>query len=540
MQEHNFDKILDYLCSEIAMKSEQEIVRDELYDHLMCKYETNIACGLNDAQAVESAIKDLGDVEKMKNELGAVHGFAPKPAMKRALGILRVGYMLAFAGGALKAMFGDEILSFLGSVLFLLGVFALSKANEKLKRAFYLFSVSFVLICVLNALMPDWFGLFNFNIPFGIVIFILNVLFSAYLMGGLYELVKPYESIKPMKNKLKVAFVLNLVLSVVQLILFTAYYSDNSYAVGNYKIPVAITIVCACTVNLALWDMSNLLFDSDHEYKTETSVSKNLSVVIIALLVGILPAVCVDVCYSLQKAETSEHIIDDSDISQAEYNRICDNLLSYGVPEEIVYSLPESEIEKYGDSLNLSELDKTAQNYYLKKSGAERNNFEGVVTEANSWAIVLKDGNVRVISYMKYIEGSKGFIDGAFWDSSLSTSVEEEESDFVLVLSKENGKTLRNEPIETYVSENGSPYGVNGVCFEAKNGLTVIYAQTFTDNKPGQAYNYIINSYIRKTPFAFLCRTPYDAYYMPLYRTVEYAHNQAYVDFESVISESES
>lgn len=535
MQEHNFDKILDFLCSGIAMKSEQERVRDELYDHLMCKYETNIACGLDEEQAVESAIKDLGDVKKMKKDLGSVHGFAPKPAMKKAMEYLFVGYVFLVIN-FWQSGFYWEIFRFLLTIVFLTGLFCLSKANKKLKTAFYFRSASFVISCLMNAFMADWFEVFNFNIPFGIINFVLSVIFWSYLTGGLYELVKPYESITPMKKKLNICFAVNIIFDSVQLLLYTVYYKDNNYGISmsgwGFLLFFAVAMISAFVTFFIFRSVSNLLFDSDHEYKTEVSASKKTAVVIISLLVGILPAVCVDVGYSLQKAETMVHTIDDSDISQAEYSRICKNLLSYGIPEELVYSLPESEIERYADSLDLSEIDKPTQNYYSRISEAELDNFDGVIVETNSWAVVLKDGNIRVLSYMKYIEGSKGFIDGAFWDSSLTPSVREDGAGFVLILSKENGAVVRNEPIETYIEEHGSPYGVNGACFEAKDGLTVIFAQTFTDNEP-QRYNYIINSYVRKTPFAFLCRKPYDAYYMPKYETFEYAHNQGFVDFRS-------
>lgn len=476
----------------------------------------------------------------MEKDFKADQNFAIRMSMKKAIQYLSVGYvcsaLIFLNSGIIWELFG-----FVFSLVMIMGLFCISQANKKLKKAFYLRSSSLAVSCLLYALMADWFKAFNFNIPFGIVIFVLDVLFRINLCSGLYELVKPYESTKPMKKKIDILLAISIVLSCLQLFLFVAYFKDNSYDVGFYGLGFAIYIIALVIVfaSFCLFrNISTLLFDSEHEYKTEASASKKFTVVVIAALVGILPAVCVDIGYSLQKAETSVHTIDDSDISQAEYDRICDNLLSYGVPEELVYSLPESEIEKYADSLNLSQLDESTQKYYSQQKGADVNDFDGVITETDSWAIALSDNNVRVLSYIKYVEGAKGFIDGAFWDSSLTSSAEEDEADFVLILSEENGKTVRNEPIETYISENGLPYEINGVCFEAKDGLTVIYAQTFTDNNPGQDYNYIINSFIRKTPFAFFFRTPYEAYYNPKYEVFEYAHNQGFVDFRCTAVET--
>ena len=43
MNENRFDEILEYLCSGIMSKKERENVKDELYDHLMTKFEINLA-----------------------------------------------------------------------------------------------------------------------------------------------------------------------------------------------------------------------------------------------------------------------------------------------------------------------------------------------------------------------------------------------------------------------------------------------------------------------------------------------------------------
>ena len=42
-----FDKFLDYVCGDIISDRERENTRNELYDHLMCTYECNLARGMD-------------------------------------------------------------------------------------------------------------------------------------------------------------------------------------------------------------------------------------------------------------------------------------------------------------------------------------------------------------------------------------------------------------------------------------------------------------------------------------------------------------
>ena len=51
---HEFDDFLSRLTDSIVSKKERQEVRDEVYDHLMCRYETNIAVGKNYSLGTEA------------------------------------------------------------------------------------------------------------------------------------------------------------------------------------------------------------------------------------------------------------------------------------------------------------------------------------------------------------------------------------------------------------------------------------------------------------------------------------------------------
>ena len=53
--QQRFDGFLDYVCGNIISKRERENARNELYDHLMCTYECNLAQGMDEEHAAIEA-----------------------------------------------------------------------------------------------------------------------------------------------------------------------------------------------------------------------------------------------------------------------------------------------------------------------------------------------------------------------------------------------------------------------------------------------------------------------------------------------------
>ena len=86
MSERKFEGILEYLCGDIAFKSERNEVREELYDHLMSIYETNLACGMTEDEAEENAIDHLGDTLALKKDLNTIHQKNPLKMFTNGLG----------------------------------------------------------------------------------------------------------------------------------------------------------------------------------------------------------------------------------------------------------------------------------------------------------------------------------------------------------------------------------------------------------------------------------------------------------------------
>ena len=64
--QQRFDGFLDYVCGDIISDRERENARNELYDHLMCTYECNLAQGMDEEHAAIEAENSMGDKNDVK------------------------------------------------------------------------------------------------------------------------------------------------------------------------------------------------------------------------------------------------------------------------------------------------------------------------------------------------------------------------------------------------------------------------------------------------------------------------------------------
>lgn len=526
MQEHNFDEILDFLCSGIMSKSERQSVRDELFDHLMCRYETNLAVGMDEEKATESAINDLGDKTVIKHRLSQVHSYYPKLSMKKAMNLLTVGFVLmTFQINFFDGM--GDIIKLIGNVIMLVGVYCISKASKRLKQAFYVdfagFAVSYLSVAVQPFAISD--NLYV-STAFSLLGSVLNLLFWIFFSLGLNDLVKPY--LPEYKKKIPIGFMgfcQSCVLGVWIILHLTAFSADKLLTDynGEELLFVIPFIIFSAVVTLFVFRrVSKCLWQSDHEYKIEDSYGKKWVAAILAFAVAVVPIVGVDIFRATQKSHTSLHSIEDFDMPQSEYERICTNLLSYEIPEEVVYNLPKSEIKEYSRCVNKSEfseeqlqrLDYPSQTSYI-------NLGYRIETEvgASVCAVGMLDENgypyVRVLSWLNYAGEGKLFDDAVFWEyhqdrlMPLNYSGQHNES-FLLILSEENGKMLKNEPLDVYTDKNAVTDRMTGARFESKENLLVIHAENFwvTNPQTESMANYMFNFCHRNTALAFYYRDP--------------------------------
>lgn len=518
MQEFNFDKILDFLCSGIMSKSERQNVRDELFDHLMCKYETNLAIGMDEEKAAQSAINDLGDKDALKFKLSQVHSYYPNLSMKKAMNLLIFGFCLISFQINIIINTG-EISKFIGQVIMLVAMFCMSKANDKLKKAFIFGSVEFVLAEIAVAIVPLLSSVV-FSIPHMLLIAscISNIIKWFYLLYGLRDLTAPFKEEYGKNIPYGFSAFMNTLAPLYLMWMYCAMIVSENSDFGNVDeaayiiIPIALISII---VNLVVFVMSSkCLWHNDHEYQIETSSKKKVTAAVLAVAVAIVPMLAVDLYVSFEKADTEVYSIDDSNISEAEYNRICEILLSYGIPERLVYSLPESEIEKFENSISATEFDYKKdydlvyKNPKLGRDGFAFNVYNCAVGIKNEYGSV----DSRFMVWIEYDENIKGHYSdyiqflppGGDFMPFYGT---EETSDTVLILSEENGKIMKNEPLDIYYGEffDGS---VTGVKVRAKDGMLIYLGKNYIVDTSSTTANQMINIYHKIFPITTMRNVP--------------------------------
>ncbi|MBR3819807.1 MAG: hypothetical protein IKJ41_11780 [Clostridia bacterium] len=553
MQEHNFDKILDFLCSGIMSKKERQNVRDELFDHLMCKYETNIAMGMDDELATENAIKDLGDRTVIKYRLSQVHSYYPNLSMKKAMNLLTLGFcLMSFQINIIINIINTgEITKFIGQIIMIVALFCLSKSNDKLKKAFVFGSAEFTLTKIAVAITPALPSVV-FWIPHVLYIAscIANIVKWFYLFYGLRDLTAPFKEEYKKTIPYGFASFVNLLSPAYFIWLYSAMIvSENSIpdisevATGAAYIIIPFALISIIITLVVFVMTSKCLWQNDHEYQIETSSKKKAIAAILAVAVAIVPMAAVDLWISYEKADTEVYTIHDSDISEDEYNRICGSLLSYGIPEKLVYSLPESEILKFEDSIPATDFE-YPKTYDLVYSNSDFGRY-GFEFDAYNCAIGLKNENgvidSRFMVWIEYKEDIKGHysdyiqIKPPMYNFILSNGTEKC-SDTVLILSEENGKIMKNEPLETYYDDFFDD-SVTGIRFQAKDGMLIYFGKNFiVDNSKTVTYQ-TVNLYHKIFPLTTMRNIP-DEYKDDVLGLVSFSvHAQQWVDFDADWSE---
>ena len=514
MDESRFEEILDFLCSGIMSKTERQNVRDELYDHLMCKYETYLAMGLDEDSAEESAINDLGDKTVIKHRLSQVHSYYPKLSMKKAMNLLILGFCLMSFQINIIINTG-EITKFIGHVILLVALFCLSKSNDKLKKAFIFGSAEFTLSKIAVAIVPALSSAV-FWIPHILYIAssVSNIIKWFYLFYGLRDLALPFKQEYKKNIPFGFAAFVNSIAPLYFIWLYSAMIvsEETDFSVTGEVAYIIIPFALASIIlTLVVFVMSSkCLWQNDHEYKIATSSKKKALAAVLAVAVAIVPVIAVDLYVSFERAETEIYSIDDSDISDDEYNRICNNLLSYGVPEKLVYSLPESEIIKFKNSIPATEFEHPDYFPLVNKSvDLGRNGF---MFDAYNCAIGLKDESgvidSRFMVWIEYIATTHSYSDyiqilaptGDFIPTNGS-------SDTVLILSEENSKIMKNEPLEIYYSDffGGS---VTGIKFQAKKDMLIYLGKNyFIDGTQSNAHQ-MLNVYHKVFPITSIRNVP--------------------------------
>ncbi len=512
MHEHNFDKILDFLCSGIMSKKERQNVRDELFDHLMCKYETNLAIGMEEEKAVESAINDLGDKDSLKEKLQKVHWYYPAQSLKTAFYYLIVALIAPMMTGVLgnSEYFYEfsPIASIAALLLELVAFFMLRTVSKKFLITYKLCVITTVLTVVQTALQPFLNDCVN---DYVIVIVVASVIISAFsisetvfMFSAINELLKSCGNSRILKVTASF-YCLCFICSFAMILNLSNRSSDDSLYLGLFFLIITVAVYILFVVKLL--KISDILYKSEQEYKVDISGKKILTVVSIAFVLIFSSIFACDYAYSsitVNKSENIPYSVNDFEMDDAEYERICNNISSYGINKNFVSLMPKSEIAKYKDIVNRSELTESAQallDFYDGQYGSNADKFDYYFGDdiekqftdnvtVHNFAIGLgrSKNDRQLVRFIKIFRVPSGatekYKDTVVFDDYLSNSFEMfplfDETpmcgDMLVAMKMEGNKLFKRDVKILNEGENDEP--IEGFMFDVEPGMIIIYAST--------------------------------------------------------------
>lgn len=505
-----FDGFLDYVCGNIISKRERENARSELYDHLMCIYECNLAQGMDEEHAAIEAENSMGDRNVVRAQLEQVHASFPELAFKSALTLVTVGFFFAsFQISLLSGM--DILIKLFGQSMMTAGMFCLRKTHKKLKISFAAIMGQYVLSGASTALSP-----IAEDHPLPILILsllgaICGAAFWFFFVGGLIDISKGREGARALR--LPLCAISNVFLYALICGAYVYTYATGTAALNADNAPLFLLIaISLIMLNMiititVLRRANKFLYKSGHEYDAECSGLKKTAITLCAFALVLAACVGFDAYRLTRKAETEPYSTADIEIPADERTKIENTLADYGVDREILKLLPNSEIMRFRNTASVDELSSrslqgikyTKKYQSIKNSDGEMKSgvYAGYIYRDNAayyierltYCVTDSDGQKHMLCCFKLknippLSGndkSKNYVDCMEFEESdklcyrqtydLSLS-----NDSLLILTEKNGQTTENKPISVKRSTDPTKNGtVSNVEFEYKSGMRIFY-----------------------------------------------------------------
>ena len=540
-----FDKFLDYVCGDIISDRERENARNELYDHLMCTYECNLARGMNEEKAAIEAENSMGDKNDVKTKLGQVHASFPELRFKSALALVIVGFF--FASFQISLLGGMDILiKLFGQSLMIAGTFCLRKAHKKLGSAFAAIMGQYVFSGASTVLTP-----IAEDHPLPILVLsllgaICGAAFWVLFVGGLIDITRGREDAETLH--LPLCAVSNVFLYALNGGTYIYMYITKTASLNSENAPVFFLIAISLVIlnmiiTIAVLRRTNkFLYESGHEYEAESSGLKKAAITLCAFALVLAACAGFDAYRLTRKAEIEPYSTSDIAMDADERARIENALADYGVDREVLKLLPNSEIMRFRNTASVDKLtDRSLQGIKYTKEYQSRRSSDGKLKfgvytmsmiddpsyyfENFTYCVTDNDGKKRLLCSfeLKNIESAKkgnikNYADCLEFEKSdankrLTTYQVYRNNDSFFILTREDGQELKNKPLN--IKRKTDALGntaISEVEFQCKPGMRIFYTADLTiADTPYPIYDIELGaSYIhRKRPILWISeRTP--------------------------------
>ena len=479
MEENNFSDIIKDICRSVTGKQRRAEIEEELLGHLEDTYERNKLIGKSDEDAKNEAIAALGDLDVLRERLGALHSFSHAKAASSSINIFTVSWVI----GCFSALFHvNPLVCFFAGILIILSLARLRTANKQLNAAFFinimLFAMAAVYKCTAVHMLPE----ILLNIEKTVLI-LLHTAMYFFVFSGLKQLHTEFCPQKKTPHLAVTAVIVPILYSAIMI----ASTFDAVYAISIDGIPIIVILFAVAVLfHIALFAqlvvLKRHLWDADAEYGISPLRKTPLG------LIGTTVAVCI-ICtaFFMYTAATkdslkTELVIHDMQNS-VQAQEIRKNMSALKMPESIIGDLPDSEIMHYKDAVSMKTQEESRDgfdyqifNFYFSNSGYEQKIRSLLRIEPHNKA--NSSGYYRCGLYHHYSN----------FQSVLTASSDPEF--FISIQQKTNGKTYIQEPITENLDDISSAVdAIHTACgfeFRPKENQTIYFAQNSVvlDDRP--------------------------------------------------------
>ncbi len=490
MSQPDFNDYLNTVCAKIKSKHKRAEIEEELLCHLEDNYERNLAVGMSEEEAREDAVNKMGSTETLAYRFGELYSYSPLKAMSSAVATLIAAFWLIFFPITISF---KEFFFVIGLFAMFSALLRMRKVNEKLKYAFVFFS----LYAVVETL--SYFASFGRDQTvlekraFIIIGGILGTVFWALTFVGLNELNRKYITNKRKKPRLILCAFFTAGFTFLNALLLCLNEGEG-FTVESFVLPAIFAVLWVVTF-VQLIFLRKGLWDADGEYGILPEDKAHILTVLGTVLVLGVLVVAANVypaSMPIDKKPFMPYDVSSSSEHQTA-KEIRAQMLEWGVPQDVVDDLPDSEILNY-DGAEFVTVD--AESVVEYGDGTEEEDYDYIQHFQGYFfyfPVEGDDGKYDVRILMRYSRDCSSNVKRFYraglytapWSGLIEQSISEENNgDFIQILTEENGEKYVAEPCFTYNLGEALEFP-KGFEYREEPGQKIYFAQTYGyDNLP--------------------------------------------------------
>lgn len=313
-------------------------LKDELYSHLIEIYERNIALGMSDEEAQKDAVSHMGDSEAVAETFKKLYPISSEKYFKQSAWMLVVPLLFVFSSGVR----GIDFLYLLTFLLFC-SLTRIRKINKILNTAFIVSIVNGILQIILFFIQYSVLLERTVNIGIAISNQLINAIIYILIIIGLIKVKKQLEEPKE-DFWLAYASIPALIISIGLAILSEFTLIDYNWSFIGLLFGFLINLLPIAVIYTTVKDIDYLETGVPVKFLSRKKIA-----LIFALLFVFTICFAISDCF-IEKHPPVEYTVDDTD---EDINEIRNDLIEMGLPENVAYDLPKSEILKYKSATKL-------------------------------------------------------------------------------------------------------------------------------------------------------------------------------------------